>query len=209
LTQKYKDGITIIKEKTMDDIDFSDIPEKCKNNGFAASDIKWIKNVNDPHVHYAYLIPDKRVRINSYGVFFCLEANDLYEKSLGSVPEGDIILIYQKLERQDKRYFTHLVTPVRDDVIPSPYDGAIPEWVGRWVKVIAMTDNKERYSIPLIVTEWQKMGFTPTHHRLEYQDGSVRNIDRNQQISGEQLKKLQENIWDEFRDFGEKGKKNK
>jgi hypothetical protein len=182
-----------------------EIPEAVKNKTFGASDIKWVKNVNDNGgdmgrngLNYcsAYLNEDTRLFKNSDGVFFCLQINSKFEDTLRQVPIGDIILLHQKLNNQKTKCFTHLVTPIGDKVIPCPY----PEggWRGRWVKVIAMTENQVGKSIPLISTDWLNMEFRGAHHDLSYMQGRIRGITHNQQISSQQLSSLQNNIWSKF-----------
>jgi len=180
----------------MADIPVPKIPEICLTKTFNALDIKWIKSVNDDVTNSAYLPPDKRVIVNSKGIFFCLEINPRYSASLKQVPLGDIILLYQRLDKQKTKCFTHLVTPIGNNVIPSPYQNSV--WQGRWVKVVAMTENQAIKSIPLASTDWHKMHFTGAHYNLSYGDGRIRAIDHNQQIPPSKLISLQNNIWIKF-----------
>ena len=186
----------------MKDIIIPKVPAEFGNKTFGESDIKWIKTVNDPDTSSAYLPPDlpyKRVITNVDGIFFCLQINPRFSKSLEGVAVGELILIYQRLDNQKTKCFTHLVTPIdpNSKVIQSPY-GPNSGWPGRWVKVIAMTANKANNSIPLASTIWQTMGFTGQHHDLSYRDGRVREIDRNQNITTSQLTALKKDIWGKF-----------
>jgi hypothetical protein len=182
-----------------------------KDKTFGASDIKWVKNVNDGHTHSAYLASDEheRVIIRPDGVFFCLQLNDLYVDSLNQVGFGEVILLYQRLldenDNTTERFFTHLVTPWGDHVVPSPYGPRSP-WPGRWVKVIAITRDTPSGSIRVARTMWPVIGFNNEVHRLlTYQDGRIRKINHNQQLPDEQLPKLQKDIWDRFGFFFERG----
>jgi hypothetical protein len=102
------------------------IPEACKHKLFCASDITWVKTVNDKLTNSAYLPPDKRVITNADGVFFHLELNPRFIDSLNQVPMGDLILLYQRLNNQSVKCFTHLVTPIGDRVDPNPYARSFP-----------------------------------------------------------------------------------
>jgi hypothetical protein len=109
--------------------------------------IRWVRAVNDKRTFISYIPPEysfqRDIIEKSKGIFFCLQLNEPFENSLNSVPEGDLILLYQTLRDTTNnimvKCLTHLVTPIGDRVIPNPYqyDG----WNGRWVKVIAMTKN--------------------------------------------------------------------
>jgi hypothetical protein len=93
------------------------------------------------------------------------------------------------------------VTPIDNKVIPNAYGG---DWPGRWVKAIEITENQVEYSIPFESTDWKNMPFSNVHKNLIYRDGSIRGIANNQQLSNEQLDKLQSNIWDNFQRCMEK-----
>jgi tetratricopeptide (TPR) repeat protein len=178
-----------------------EIPEKYKkvfkNKPFCATDIKWVKTVTDKNVHYAYLHPDPRVK---NGVFFCLELNSKFEDSFYDVRPGDLILLHQRLKPNNIKCFTHLVTPIRDEVIQSPYGG---DGSGRWVQAIAMTGNRVENSIRFIDTVWKKMGFTGPHSDLSHGDGRVWEITYDQQLSklNFPVSYLQKDIWDIFQHY--------
>jgi hypothetical protein len=201
----------------MAEIPVPEISKNWKDKDFGASDIKWVKTVNDKYTHSAYLPPDRpygegrhgRVVINSDGVFFCLQLNDRFEDSLNNVNFGDIILLYQDLkDKNDKKtakFFTHLVTPWGDSVVPSPY-GENSGWPGRWVKVIAMTKNTVVSSIHFENTVWPTIGFTSGFYpKLSFRDGSIYEINPSHELSNEKLSELQNNIWDRFGYFFENG----
>jgi hypothetical protein len=172
-------------------VDVPEIPEECKNKKFGASDIKWVKTVNDNITNSAYLPPDNRVIINSNGVFFCLQLNQKFADSLNLVPIGDLILLYQRLNKQSTKCFTHLVTPIGNNVIPTPY---IPTgWPGRWVKAIAMTGNQVGKSIAFGATIWTLVGFSGQYQDLSFQQGKILRIPHIQQLSN-----LQNDIWNRF-----------
>ncbi|GHV11677.1 hypothetical protein FACS189491_03330 [Spirochaetia bacterium] len=189
-----------------------EIPEAVKNKIFSASDIKWVKNVNDDDpkrgVTYcsAYIPQDPRVITNANGIFFYLQLNQKlrgFKNNLLVANIGDLILLHQKLNNQQTKCFTHLVTPVDNNVILKPYNPNNPvEWPGRLVKVIAMTENQAGKSIPLISTDWHTMQFTGDHYDLSYNQGRIRGIAHNQQVSNQQLSKLQNNIWNKFQQGG-------
>jgi hypothetical protein len=69
------------------------IPEAVKNKTFGASDIKWVKTVNDDD-------PNK-------GVTYCSA--------------------YIYLNNQKTKCFTHLVTPIDNNVILKPYNPNNPD----------------------------------------------------------------------------------
>ncbi|AEF86513.1 hypothetical protein TREPR_1816 [Treponema primitia ZAS-2] len=179
-------------------VDVPEISKNYKTKQFGASDIRWVKNVNDEKTSSAYLRPDKRVIINPNGVFFCLQVNTpSFKKSLNSVHFGELILLYQYLNNQTVKCFTHLVTPIADEVIQNPYsDDGGP---GRWVKVIGMTNNQAKNSIPITDTEWRTIGFKFGVHRdLSYQQGIAFEINPDKQLSEQQFTNLQNNIWSKF-----------
>jgi hypothetical protein len=158
---------------------------------FKPSDIKWVKNVKDDGTHSAYLPPDERVIENRDGVFFCLQMNPKYMKSFEEVPKGDLILLYQLLEPKiNNNYikcFTHLVTPIDNKIIPTG------NWVGRWVKAIAMTENQAENSILFEDTSWKHTGFSGDFQDLSNQGSYVWEMQqKTQNIKG--LSELQNEI---------------
>ncbi|GHU73712.1 hypothetical protein FACS189450_13990 [Spirochaetia bacterium] len=192
-----------------------EISGKCKNKTFCASDIKWVKTVNDKVTHTAYLPPDNPYNrvvdlngvqllthdsvTNSTGVFFCLQLNPRFTDTLNRVPFGDLILLYQRLNPGDIKCFTHLVTPVGDTVVPSPY-GSNSRWPGRWVKVIAMTGNQTGNSIPFDSTPWRTAGWRNARFNTQYEDLSFmagRIWDITHPVLN-QLSNLQNDIWNRF-----------
>jgi len=179
------------------------IPQALKNKTFTASDIKWVKTINDSQTHSAYISPDlsyipfDRVFTNSDGTFFCLQLNPLFNKSLNKVPFSDLILLFQDLKPNNIRCFTHLVTPIGNNVVPSPYPHP-SDWNGRWVKVIAITGNQVANSIPFTKTMWQKVGFTGQWQNLSFPQGRIWDIQNNPQLSAQQLSALQNDIWNKF-----------
>jgi len=176
------------------DIVISEIPQACLNK--SSSDIKWVKTVNDNITNSAYLPPDTRPKQCSLGIFFHLEVNSRFGNSLMEVPIGDIILLYQRLNKQRDKCFTHLVTPIDNNLIQYPYTGTTKRWCGRLVKVIAMTGNQTANSIPFSQTMWSSMGFTGKMHDLSFQCGRVFEIPTVQQ-----LPKLQNDIWNKFQSY--------
>jgi hypothetical protein len=171
------------------------IPEACKNKTFGASDIKWVKTVNDSVTSSAYLPPDNRVIENANGVFFCLQLNPRFRDSLELVPVGNLILLYQRLNYQSTKCFTHLVTPIGDKVITSPY--APQGWPGRWVKVIAMTENQVGKSIAFEGTNWQHAGFEGRPYTdLSFASGRIWKIPSIQKLSD-----MQNEIWNKFQQW--------
>jgi hypothetical protein len=207
-------------EKKMADIIVPEISRAYKDKPFGPSDIKWVKTVNDENTSSAYLPEgnprDKRLRNssgvllstnemvkNSDGVFFCLQLNPRFMDSLNQVPFGDLILLYQNLNKQNVKCFTHLVTPVGDGVIPNPYLSDKDGWPGRWVKVIAITKNKDVSSIRFDSksTGWKDMPFCAVHSNLSHRDGRVRGIDQYNELSNQQVSMLQTKIWDAFQYF--------
>jgi len=181
-----------------------EIPQAVKNKEFSAPDIKWIKTVNDAKSSSAYIPPDliyltpqyDRVWFNSKHPFFCLQLNERFEDSLNNVQFGELILLYQKLDRQDTKCFTHLVTPIGDEVIPNPYnyDG----WNGRWVWAIAMTGNTEVTSISVASTTWESAGFTGDLNDLSFEQGRVFEITNS---DPQKLTAIQNEIWNKFQPF--------
>ncbi|GHV81649.1 hypothetical protein AGMMS49991_02070 [Spirochaetia bacterium] len=191
------------------------ISGKYKNKTFCASDIKWVKTVNDRITHTAYLPPDNPYQRvvdsngvpllthnsakNANGVFFCLQLNPLFTDTLNRVPLGDLILLYQRLNPGDIKCFTHLVTPVGDTVVPNPYKPTDPNGrSGRWVQVIAMTENQTGKSILFDSTPWRtagwiNAGFSGQYQDLSFQSGKVREIPQINQLSN-----LQNDIWNRF-----------
>jgi len=177
-----------------------EIPEECRDKTFGPTDIKWVKPVTDDRSRSAYLLPyDNRVIANSKGIFFCLELKSQFEDSLNKVPIGGIILLYQRINPRDTKYtkypsytkcFTHLVTPIGNNVIASPYQG---NWPGRWVQVIAMTGNHANNSIPFEKTSWRNAGFVGQWQDLSFQQGRVWEIPYIPQLSA-----LQNEIWNKF-----------
>jgi len=178
------------------------IPQEVRNRVFDLLDIRWVKTVNDKKSSSAYISPDityppkqcDRVITNSNGTFICLQLNRRFENSLNRVRYGDLILLYQNLERQTTKCFTHLVTPIEDHVVQNPYhyNGGN----GRWVWVIAMTKKEVNNSIRFDSTRWQRTGFTGKMQDLSFQDGSVRAIP-----NIPQLRALQNEIWNRFQPF--------
>ena len=157
---------------------------------FSAFDIKWVKNVNDDVTNSAYLSQD--LRLNQFP-FFYLELNSRYISSLNKVSIGDLILLYQKLDNQRIKCFTHLITPFDNNVIQHPYPSTIQGWCGRKVKVIAMTGNQAINSIPVSQTIWSTMGFTDSLHNLTYQGSYIKEIPCNYKLPN-----LQNDIWNKF-----------
>ncbi|GHU93006.1 hypothetical protein FACS189479_03490 [Spirochaetia bacterium] len=198
-----------------------EISGKCKNKTFCASDIKWVKTVNDKVTHTAYLPPDNPYNrvvdlngvqllthdsvTNSTGVFFCLQLNPRFTDTLNRVPFGDLILLYQRLEpRSNNEYpkcFTHLVTPIGDTVVPNPYKPTDPKGgPGRWVKVIAMTGKQTGNSIPFGSTPWRgagwrNAGFNTKYEDLSFMAGKIWDITH---PVLNQLSNLQNDIWNRF-----------
>ena len=173
------------------DIVIPEIPQACMNKSFR--DIKWVKTVNDKITNSAYLSPDPRPIQFSSGLFFYLELNSMFRDSLVQVPIGDIILLHQRLDKQSVKCFTHLVTPIDNNLIQHPYPRTINGWCGRLVKVIAMTGNQATNSIPVSQTMWPSMGFTGPMRDLSHQKSRIYEIPTNQQ-----LPKLQNDIWNKF-----------
>ena len=171
-----------------------EIPQACMNKSFR--DIKWVKTVNDKNTNSAYLPPDPRPIQFSSGLFFYLELNSRFRNSLMQVPIGDIILLHQRLDKQSVRCFTHLVTPIDNNLIQHPYTSTIKGWCGRLVKVIAMTGNQVTNSIPVSQTMWPSMGFTGQMRDLSHQQSRVFKIPTDQQ-----LHKLQNDIWNKFQTY--------
>jgi len=171
------------------------IPAVVKGKTFSPSDIKWVKTVNDTDTHSAYLPPDNpygRLIENQNGIFFCLQLNPRFTASLNRVPIGELILLYQRLDDHTK-CFTHLVTPIGDNVLEkSPHSEKSP-WPGRWVKVIAMTGSKTANSIPVDKTDWPKAGFTGQMLDLSFMTSHVRKIP-----DVGQLADLQKDIYGRF-----------
>jgi hypothetical protein len=184
----------------------SGITEVLNKKIFGAADIKWIKTVNHAPTgnlasSSAYLFPDDRVITNEKGAYFCLQANINSEITLEKAKIGDIILLYQKLQNQSVKCFTHLVTPIGYKVVPCPYE---PDgWKGRWVKVIAMTGNQVADSIPALTPDWTKMPFRVYLGNLSYPNSAIWKIANNKNLSGEplsneELSNLQNYIWGKF-----------
>lgn len=88
--------------------------------------IKWIKNVKDNWTHKAYFdMADE----------FQLHFPDHHKNNVCTVPCGEIILLFQKVDSDTDRKFTHLVTPVNDTLYE---DRDKPHYrYSRRVKVIA------------------------------------------------------------------------
>ena len=168
-----------------------EIPQACMNKSFR--DIKWVKTVNDKINKSAYLHHDHRL---IQFPIFCLELNSRFKNSLMQVPIGDIILLHQRLDKQSVRCFTHLVTPIDNNLIRQPYTSTIKGWCGRLVKVIAMTGNQTTNSIPVSQTMWPSMGFTGQMRDLSHQQSRVFEIPTDQQ-----LHKLQNDIWNKFQTY--------
>ena len=181
------------------------ILEMLKNKQFGPSDIKWIKTINDSSTgnlssSNAYLYPDPRVIKDNDGIFFCLQVNQRFEMTLLKPEPGDLILLYQKLEDQTIKCFTHLVTPVDDKVVPCPYSGG--GWNGRWVKVIAMTQNKAIKSIEALTADWEKMPFRSFLSNLSFPNGAIWEIANeklfDKPLSNKVLSDLQKYIMPKF-----------
>ena len=97
---------------------------------------------------------------------------------------------------QSVKCFTHLVTPVDNNVIQYPYPSTIQGWCGRKVKVIAMTGNNAINSIPVSKTMWSCIGFTDSMYDLSWQGSYIRQIPFHQRLS-----KLQNDIWGKFQPY--------
>ena len=182
------------------------IQEVLSKKKFGSFDIKWIKTVNDKrrgHPNYcnAYLQSDKRVKYDGKSYFFCLQASDHCLETLKKPEIGDLILLYQYLDNQSIKCFTHLVTPIGYDVVQHPYSDI--EWGGRWVKVIAMTGNKAVDSIPALTADWKRMPFSKALHNLSYQGSAIHRISNGKNLSekplsDDELSILQTYIWNKF-----------
>jgi hypothetical protein len=168
-----------------------EIPQACMNKSFR--DIKWVKTVNDKITNNAYLHSDPR--LIHFPIFY-LELNSRFTNSLMQVPIGDIILLHQRLDKQKVKCFTHLVTPIDNNLIQHPYTSTIKGWCGRRVKVIAMTGNQTTNSIPVSQAMWPSMGFTGPMRDLSHQKSRIYEIPANQQ-----LPKLQNDIWNKFQSY--------
>jgi hypothetical protein len=191
------------REKIMVNADVPEISEEFKNIKLGAENIKWVKTVTDNKTFSAYIPPDSRVLEMPDTILFCLQVNKQFTDSLSLAKVGDMILLYQNLNdtsnKKIVKCLTHLVAPIDDNVVQKPYDG---EWLGRWVKVIAMTKSGIVSSIRFENTKWSTIGFeNKTHRLLSYQDGSIRKINHNQQLSDEKLLELQNDIWNRFNYF--------
>jgi len=182
------------------------IQEEFNKKKFGASDIKWIKTVNDDTTgkfssSSAYLSPDDRLIKKDNNFYFCLQASEHSKDSLKKADIGDIIVLYQKLENQSVKCFTHLVTPIGNDLVRCPYEDN--GWDGRWVKAIAMTGNKVADSIPALTKDWKKMSFKKFLNNLGYPKGEIYKIANSKNLSEKSLSKdeltnLQNYIWYKF-----------
>jgi len=184
-----------------------DILEALNEKTFGPADIRWIKNVNDkrewletakdahkddrrenPFFCNAYIYPhDPRVIKNESDAYFCLQASERSRDSLYKAAIGDIILLYQKLEKPDakNRCFSHLVTPISHKVVQRPY-GNPDDWHGRWVKVIAMTGREAGNRILVITRDWQNMLEPGSALRdLGFGDGVLHGIGNGRNPSGQ------------------------
>jgi hypothetical protein len=167
-----------------------------------ARKIKWFKSVTDDTTHSAYIRPDRRLTTDSDGVSFYLQINSRllgWRNALTQVPKGDLILLHQRLEPRlnnvRPRCFTHLVTPIEDKVVLTPYNNP-RDWPGRKVKVIAMTGNQVENSIVFTQTMWPDpdAGFTGDYRELSFRDnGRIREIPAVPRLSA-----LQNDIWIRF-----------
>ncbi|GHV31448.1 hypothetical protein AGMMS4952_20240 [Spirochaetia bacterium] len=187
------------------------IPEALKNKTFCASDIKWVKTVNDTRTKSAYLPPDNPYQRvvdsngvpllthnsakNANGVFFCLQLNPIFTDTLNRVLFGDLILLFQRLNPGNIKCFTHLVTPIGDTVVPNPYTLDPNGRPGRWVKVIAMTENQAGNSIIFKQTGWPTAGFSGQYQDLSFMAGRIWDIAH---PALNQLSNLQNDIWNRF-----------
>jgi hypothetical protein len=97
--------------------------------------------------------------------------------------------------------FTHLVTPIGNNIINNPY-GDKGEWPGRWVKVIAMTGHTLALSNPWNNGNigWEKAGFKGHFYKnAGFPDGSINSI-KDKDSPNLKLTQLQNNIWNGFCD---------
>nr|WP_315155235.1 HNH endonuclease [uncultured Flavobacterium sp.] len=143
---------------------------------YTPSDIKWFKSVTNEELGEAYLDFDENN--------FILSFPNKHRTNALTPNIDDIILIYQKVNGIPA--FTHLVTPVNDELIDS---ARINYRYGRRVKIIAKT-NRNNY-INVSSTLWRKVklsGVTQGNACKIENIGSADNIDE-----------LQLNIWEWFK----------
>ncbi|MTD67690.1 HNH endonuclease [Flavobacterium sp. LC2016-13] len=143
---------------------------------YTPSDIKWFKSVTNEELGEAYLDFDENN--------FILSFPNKHRTNAQTPNVDDIILIYQKVNGFPA--FTHLVTPVTDELIDSE---RINYRYGRRVKIIAKA-NRNNY-INVSSTLWRKVklsGVTQGNVCRIENIGSADNIDE-----------LQLNIWEWFK----------
>jgi hypothetical protein len=189
------DGVRYYTFRKINNQPVPEIPE-------AARKIKWFKSVTADDTYSAYIPPDPRPTIDSDGVSFYLQISPRltgWQNSLSQVPIGDLILLHQRLNprvnNQYPRCFTHLVTPIDNEVVLMPYNNPA-DWPGRRVKVIAITGNQAENSIVFNQTMWTHpdAGLDGNYRDLSFRDnGRIREIPPVPRLSA-----LQNDIWTRF-----------
>ncbi|MDR1759161.1 MAG: hypothetical protein LBR60_01390 [Fibrobacter sp.] len=120
--------------------------EMLRNKKYSVNDVKWIKSVTGGDqfgaLNNAFLPDDQRLIKIERGHIFCLTINPRNQKNLLKVKPSEIIVITQNIH--NRRYCTHLVTPIDSPAKLIPYEEKEithdpASWSGRWVMVIAMT----------------------------------------------------------------------
>lgn len=133
-------------------------------NYFTPDSIKWIKNVTSPDLDSAYL---KDIRNDTFLLHFP-------KKHKGNVLKssiGEIIVLYQKI--RNKNVFTHFVTPIDKNLIVDNKGSRYP--FGRWVRILAKTDNAKAISIE--DTVWSQLDFRGISQGNACEIKHINNID--------------------------------
>lgn len=113
---------------------------------YTPSDIKWIKNITDSDSGRAYMDED-------HGTF-TLHFPNQHKGNILSPLVGDLIILYQNID--DRRVFTHLVSPIDNDRKGPRLDRS-DYLYGREVKVIAFVPENELVDIRY--SEWNNVSF--------------------------------------------------
>jgi len=143
---------------------------------FTPSDIVWFKNVTNNANGEAYL--------NLSDCIFPLHFPNRHKANVLTPHINEIILIYQKVKGVPA--FTHLVTPVDDQLIEENKRDDFR--YARRVKVIARTGNNN--FIPVSETLWNKVNFGGITQ------GNVCNLNNISKIGN--IEELQLDIWQRF-----------
>lgn len=153
---------------------------------FTYKDIQWVRNVKrEKGEKLAYLEENTKDE-------FILQWSDRYANENEALKPriGDIILMFQHINKFRGIQLTHLVTPINNDYVDCSKESKEFPW-GRKVKVIARVEN----------------GYNPKPNDLKFGSVSRTHSFRIEKIKTEPYKSevdLQKQIWNAFNDFFKK-----